>query len=188
MLCVLAVAVSGGCSSLSTTYVGEAQPGAKFDGMPVVVQRPKYLKVTHKKVTYLPVAKKTAAAAGSATADVTTLGAERTEIQIETEVVSVGEVYALDLKRPVAGTTEYAIEFEANSQYPKKVGAKIEDKTVEAAANALGSLLEKGAQVFKPAAAPPPDIPVQALKISETVVRIELRSLDDPSKVYVIFQ
>jgi len=188
MLCVLAVAVSGGCSSLSTTYVGEAQPGAKFDGMPVVVQRPKYLKVTHKKVTYLPVAKKTAAAAGSATADVTTLGPERTEIQIETEIVSVGEVYTLDLKRPVAGTTEYAVEFEANSQYPKKVGAKIEDKTVEAAADALGSLLEKGVQVFKPAAAPAPDVPVEALKISETVVRIELRSLDDPSKVYVIFQ
>jgi hypothetical protein len=156
--------------------------------MPVVVQRPKYLKVTHKKVTYLPVAKKTVAAGGgSATAEVTTLGSERTETQIETEVVSVGEVYALDLKRPAAGNTEYAVEFESNSQYPKKVGAKIEDKTIETAANALGSLLEKGAQVFKPAAAPPPDIPVQALKISESAVRIELRSQDNPSKVYVIF-
>jgi hypothetical protein len=186
-LSLLAVAVLGGCSSLSTTYVGEAKSGATFQGMPVVVQRPKYLKVTHKQVTYLPLAKKTTSGGGSAVVEVTPLGSAQTVDQIETEVVSVGEVYALDLKRPAAGNTEYGIEFDTNSQYPKKVGAKIEDKTIEAATNALGSLLEKGAAVFKPAAAPDSGVPVELMKISEKVVKIELRSLDDPKVVYVVF-
>lgn len=188
IICVATVAVLGGCSSMSTTYVGEAKPGAKFEGMPIVVQRPKYLKVTHKRVTFLPVSSTRVATGANAPSAVTPLGAARTEIQIETEVVSVGEVYALDLKRPAAGTTEYGVEFDSNAQYPKKVGAKIEDKTIEAATNALVSILDKVAPGLRAAPLPEPQVPAQALKISETVVRIELRSLDDPSKVYVIFQ
>ena len=86
-LSLLAVAVLGGCSSLSTTYVGEAKSGAKFQGMPVVVQD-RNAKVTHKQVTYLPLAKKTTSGGGNAVVEVTPLGPAQTVDQIETEVVS----------------------------------------------------------------------------------------------------
>ena len=172
-----------GCSSLNSTFVGEAASGAKFEGMPIVLQRPKYLKVTYKKVTYQLLAKKTSAGTGGTTVEVIPLGKETTVDEITTEVVSVGEVFTLDLKRPAAGNTEYAVEFESNSQYPKKVGAKIEDKTAEV----FGDLIQKGAQIFKPAAAPATDFPAEVRKVTEQTVKIELRSLDNPSKVYQVF-
>ena len=173
-----------GCSSLNSTYVGEAPSGAKFEGMPIVVQRPKYLKLTYKRVTYQLLKKVVTSGTAATTTDVVALGQPTAVDEILTEVVNVGEVFTLDLKRPAAGTTEYAVEFEANSQYPKKVGAKIEDKTIEA----VNDLLQKGvAQVFKPAAAPGEAFPAEVRKIAEQTLRIELRSLDDPSKVYVIF-
>ena len=173
-----------GCSSLNSTYVGEAPSGAKFEGMPIVVQRPKYLKLTYKRVTYQLLKKVVTSGTAATTTDVVALGQPTAVDEILTEVVNVGEVFTLDLKRPAAGATEYAVEFEANSQYPKKVGAKIEDKTIEA----VNDLLQKGvAQVFKPAAAPGEAFPAEVRKIAEQTLRIELRSLDDPSKVYVIF-
>lgn len=174
-----------GCSSLNSTYVGEAPSGAKFEGMPIVVQRPKYLKLTYKRVTYQLLKRVvTTSSTAATTTDVDVLGQPTVVDEILTEVVTVGEVFTLDLKRPAAGATEYAVEFEANSQYPKKVGAKIEDKTIEA----VNDLLQKSvAQVFKPAAAPGEAFPAEVRKIAEQTLRIELRSLDDPSKVYVIF-
>jgi len=153
--------------------------------MPIVVQRPKYLKVTTKEVTYAVLANRTSTDdKGRALAAVEQLGATSKVIEVSTEVVSVGEVYALDLKRPASGTTEYAVEFEANSQYPKKVGAKIEDQTI----GAVGDALKKVAEVFKPASSGTgaKSADADVTRIAESIVRIELRSLADPNATVVV--
>ena len=175
--------VLGGCSSLSSTYVGHAAQGEKFQGMPIVVKRPKYLKVTYKVVTYATFADKS----GSNTAEVEMVAnSERTVQEIETEVVEVGEVYAVDVKRPAAGTADYALEFEPGSQYPKKVGAKIEDKTIESIGATVGELIKKAGETFMLAASQE-SAKAEVRRIAEEVTRIELRSLDDPSIMIQVF-
>lgn len=185
LLAPIGACVLAACSSLNSTYVGDAKTGTKFEGMPIVVQRPKYLKLTYKRVTYQLLGKKTVADSKvGTTTEPVVLSPPTTVDEISTEVITVGEVYALDLKRPAAGTTEYAVEFETGSQYPKKLGAKIDDKTIDA----VNELLQKGvAAVFKPAAATGDGFPAEVRKIAEHTERIELRSLDDPNKVHVIF-
>jgi hypothetical protein len=176
------------CSSLSSTYVGESKSGVKYEGMPVVLQRPKYLKVTYKKVTYRVFADRTETQGSTAVAKVEPVGDAQTVDEVTTEVMSVGEVYTLDLKRPAAGKTEYAAEFEANSYYPKKVGAKIEDKTIEVASSALGETLKAvaGLPGFKAAAAAP-EAKTQVVRIAEQTVRIQLCSLDNLKTCYQLF-
>lgn len=180
----------GGCSSLSSTYVGETKAGAKFEGMPIVLQRPKYIKVTYKKVTYRVFANRTIEKGNDTDAHVEQLGADQTVDEVSTEIVSVGEIYTLDLKRPASGSTEYAAEFEPNTQYPKKVGAKVEDKTIEALGSAIGETLKKVTEAFKVASSDGGGVStkkIEVVRISEAIVKIELRSLDDPSKVYTVF-
>ena len=180
----LATVALAGCSSLSSTYVGDASPGAKFEGMPIVVQRPKYMKVTVKDVIYGVLANRTSTNDnGASLATVDILG-QQTFREVLIDLVSVGEVYALDLKRPAAGTTEYAVEFETNSQYPKKVGAKIEDKTIAE----LSDALKKTAEVFKPVSSESVAKKADAdlVRLGEKIVRIELRSLADPTAAPVV--
>lgn len=184
---VLALGAISGCSSLKSTYAGEAQPGDKFDGMPMVVQRPRYLKVTHKEVTYAVFAKRTSENPNAATvAEWVMIGPERVAQEVVIETVSVGEVYAVDFKRPAAGTADYTIEFEPGTQYPKKIGAKIDDKTIEQLGETLGTLMQKTAEAFKLASSGQTG-QTEVRQVSERITKIELRSLDAPENVTQIY-
>ncbi|CAN7773226.1 hypothetical protein LJR175_007629 [Variovorax sp. LjRoot175] len=182
LLASTVLTVLAGCSSLSSTYVGETAASSKFEGMPIVVQRPKYLKVVFKKVTYRLLVDRTAQRGNDTTSEVLQMGTDIVVNEVSTEVLSVGEVYALDLKRPLSGTTEYAVEFDPNAQYPKKVGAKIDDQSVAALADALKKVGETTFKAASAGATPKGDL----IRVAEDIVRIELRSLSDPNVVTVI--
>ncbi len=184
---VIAVGAMTGCSSLKSTYVGGADKGDDFDGMPIVVQRPKYLKVTHKEVTYAVYGMRTSEAEGApSVAEWVMLGPERTVEEVEIETVSVGEVYAVDFKRPAAGTADYTIEFDPGTQYPKKLGAKIDDKTITEIGNTVGNLLQKTVEAFKLASSGQAG-QTEVRRVAERITRIELRSLDTPDQTTTIY-
>lgn len=190
LLYSMSVVAIGGCSSLSSTYVGSARPGDRFEGMPVVINRPKYLKVTFKTVTVAPFATRTVESGANNTEKLTVRVGEPLKVsEVQTEVLAVGEVYTLDLKRPAAGTTDYSVEFEPNAQFPKKIGAKIDDQTVEKLGSTFGEVLKKVGETFKLASSGDEGAQpkVMMVRLSEQIDRIELRSLDEPSKVYVVF-
>ncbi len=179
---VLCVYVTG-CSSFTSSYIGGAKTGDKFDGMPVVVQRPKYLKVTYKKVTYRLLAAHTERKGQDAVESMVQVGQDQVVNEVSTEIVTVGEVWAMDLKRPGAGSTDYTVEFDPNSQYPKKVGAKVQDDTIKQVGESFGNVLKNVAEAFKLASSGTTEKKTELVKVSEEVSRIDLILLDDPTKV-----
>jgi len=190
LLCSVFVVAVGGCSSMSSTYVGSAKPGDRFEGMPIVINRPKFLKVTFKTVTVAPFATRTIESGANSTEKrMEQLGEPMDVSEVQTEVLAVGEVYTLDLKRPAAGTTDYSIEFEPNAQYPKKIGAKIDDQTIEKVGSTIGEVLKKVGETFKLASSGDEGAQpkVTLVRLKERIDRIELRSLDEPQKRYVVF-
>jgi len=109
---------------------------------------------------------------------------------VEYEVVSVGEVFFVDVRRPAAGTADFSLEFDAGKQYPKKITAKTEDKTIEAAGSAIGSLIDNAAKVFKPTSSVL-TLPSGAstVDVATRVKRISLYDLDrlsDPTYTPVV--
>lgn len=185
-VCVCMIYGLLGCSSMSSTYVGHAAPGLEYEGMPIVVQRPKYLKVTYVKVTSRVYANFTDGPATDRREQVAQVGSDITATEIRTEIVSVGEVFTLDLKRPASGTTDFNLEFAAGTHYPSKVGAKIDDRTIESIGTMLGDVVKAAGDVFMLASSGK-SAKADKVIVSEEVTRIELRSLDDPSIVYQVF-
>jgi hypothetical protein len=156
-----------GCSSMQSTAVRDPRNGATGDGFPVVIQRPRYLRVTEREIDKKLILSTSSgevspgpvgpgmddgpvSPGGKGTVDAKAAEGLFKTTTIEYEVVSVGEIFLVDVRRPAAGTAEFTFEFEPNAQYPKKVTGKSEDKTLEAAGSAIGSLLEKVGKVFKP--------------------------------------
>jgi hypothetical protein len=177
-------------------------PKASGDGFPIVLQRPRYLRVTERQVTdRVVVSSRTSGLSDGGGDTIATPGTSRpaaptpTSIasavveskdyssrEISYEVVPVSEVFLVDIRRPAAGTADFAIDFEAGQSYPKRVAAKTEDKTIEAAGSALGAMLEKVGKVFKPTSGEKelPALPSGAstVRVSSTVVHVWLYDMD----------
>jgi len=190
---VLLVSASlAGCSSLSATYLGNPKPGQVVDGMPVVVERPRYMRVTISNVTTQLVLEKAhqpqapqnddgfSPPAGGATASSMVAESEvSTYLDVTYDMLSVGEVYAIDFKRPASGTGEFSFEFEPGKQYPKKLTGKMEDKTIKDLADAIGSIAEKVAGL-KPTSQGASELPPGAalIEISRSVSEVWIYDLD----------
>ena len=181
-----------GCSSLSSTFVKDPQNGDTITGMPIVVERPRFLRVTEievKSQLVLETATRSmpanrggdgvmASSPVSASSMMTTSGPVESHTIVEFETVTVGEVYAVDFKRPGAGTAEFTFEFADGSQYPSKVSGETEDKTIETFATAIGTIAEKvvglnptSGQTVLPSGA-------ERVEVSRDVVRVTLFDLD----------
>jgi len=202
---MVAGAVLGGCSSMQSTVVRNPENGFKGDGLPIVVERPRYLRVTEKEIDKILVLSNTESKAtdkspgvetgtveSSATGSVIVTSQDKiyTTTTVEYEVVSVGEVFFVDVRRPAAGHADFTLEFDAGKQYPKKITAKTEDKTIEAAGSAIGSLIENAAKVFKPTSGAL-TLPSGAstVDVATRVKRISLYDLDrlsDPTYTPVV--
>jgi len=204
---IFAGALLTGCSSMQSTAVRNPENGETGDGLPIVVQRPRYLRVTEREIDkkliltnstgeVTPPAPNpgieegTASPAASGTVTVTADTTIHTTTTVEYEVVSVGEIFFVDVRRPAAGTADFTFEFDTGAQYPKKITAKTEDKTLEAAGSALGSLIEKAGKVFKPTSGTL-SLPTGAstLDVATRVTRVTLYDLDrlaDPEYTPVV--
>ncbi len=157
-----------GCASMHATYLGNPKEGQRVDGIPIVVQRPRYLKVTERDVKYLLIATATAQSRSGARdgADLPAHDPNETPASpsalhleqlgdysrhvVEFEMLSVGEVYALDFRRPAAGTGEFSLEYDQSAQYPKKVTGKVDDQSIKQLGDSLTSLIEKAVKGFTP--------------------------------------
>lgn len=206
-----AVAVSG-CSSMSSTYTKDPADGNKYDGFPVVVNRPRYLKVTTRKVTSRLVENSGQTSGGGTSkpaegmADLGAAGAgsggggvgggakppaasnsgrlldqQFESIKMDYEVISVGEVYTVDFKRPAAGTAEFGMEFEKGTQFPTKISYKADDKTIKELSDAIGNLAEKVIKGISPTSGSTTiNFPegVTVVEVASSVVSVQVFDLD----------
>ena len=187
---VLGAAALASCRSVRARYV--EQPGAREDvgGMPIVVERPRWIKVTTKTVLYA-IAKRTVTTDGKNPAPLTETWSYDLlppQSEVSTEVVSVGEMYALDVDRPFAGKANYEFVFPDGKQYPNKVKGEIEDKTVDSVVAGLDKLLPYVTKK-KDAAEPQagnltfPEPGFTTVKVSDRVDRIDFYDLCDPRRL-----
>ena len=104
---IVVAAAGAGCRSFRSRRVSSPRDGREIGGVPVVVQVPRYLKVTYKTADYVVAAKSTApeTEAGLKPTSWQVLGWDRRP-EVTTEIVSVGELYAVDVDRPFAGTAK----------------------------------------------------------------------------------
>ncbi len=189
LLCV-AVATAG-CRSFKSRRVSNPRDGQEIGGVPVVVQVPRYLKVTYKTADYVVAAKTTAAETegGVKPTSWQILGYDRRP-EVTTEVVAVGELYAVDVERPFAGTAKNKVELQDGSHALKSVASDVDDQTLAQATTAL----EKLVVPFVPGGPAKPQAgeaakasEFEVVKVRETVDRIELRDLDDPTCVIATY-
>ncbi len=190
-----------GCQGFESTYVGNAASGTEFNGVPIVVQRAKLVKVVNKKTTYAlvktdtqettrttptapapstngrPVAPADEASENTSRTTVAESGARETLEEVSIELVTVPEVFTVDIKRPAAGTATNYIEFEPGQQFPKKYSMDVEDKTIDAVGDLVGKLAD-AAKKFVTASARGAG-QVQSVKVGETVTRIRLYRIED---------
>lgn len=214
--CIVMIAAFGavGCSSMSSTYLGNPSEGQQVTGMPVVLERPRYLRVTVKEIDRQLVTVRvgqrrpnsdtgvsnpgppplpgTQPAGGTPTSGAITsaevhqvvVGEITTGTVIEYENISVGEVYALDFKRPAAGTAEFEVDFADSKQYPSKIKAKSEDKTIEEIRETLGTVLEAIADGATPTSGTLGDdvfdsgMVAQSVEVATRVLKVYIYDLD----------
>jgi hypothetical protein len=165
------------CASLEAHYVGNPSPGQHIGGVPIVVERPRWFKVTYKTVTYGQVTtnEKIMPDGKNIQEEVRVTQLPAVE-EIIFDTVTVGEIYALDLKRPAAGSTDYEIEFADGRSYPKRIKGKVEDKTIQEMRETIDKLLQQipKAVAGVPTAGELPSAEVRTVKLAESVKRIEL--------------
>lgn len=145
---VVVVAALPGCRSVKGRYVDPQalRHGEDVGGAPVVVERPRYLKVTFKRTTMAVYALESVTAkattplpaeddggkppkAGpSVTSTVRQIETHDVD-EISTDIVNVGEVYAIDLMRPFSGTADHSLEMMDASGHLKSLHAKVDDQT-----------------------------------------------------------
>ncbi len=106
LLATLVATALAGCRSFHGRYVGTPTAGASIGGMPIIVRQDKYLKVTTRLVDYV--------VARSVEDGRTVRWAyeplpPRTEVT--TEVVQVGQLFAIDVERPFAGKAKNGLQF-----------------------------------------------------------------------------
>lgn len=189
----LLVGALSACSSLEGHYVGTPKTGDDIGGLPIMVERPRWLKVTVKQVTYVLVSREDETVESETGVRVTPVVRElarEVSTEITTEVIGVAELFALDVKRPAAGTIDYALEFPDGHPYPKSLKATIDDRTIAEAAAALKEITEAAGNLAKTAVGLPTTgvvaARVERVKLAETVVSVKLIDLLDPSKVTVL--
>ncbi len=157
------------CRSIEGHYVGSPETGDDVGGLPIVVERTRWLKATHKEVTYAFLD----SAAKEARPD------KRVK-EISVEPVKAEEVYAIDVKRPMAGTIDYDLQFPDGKAYPKQVKGRVEDKTVEQMTTLVEKLLQ---QLGPPRAAgvqppPPPPSGITVMRMGESITKIEFYDIE----------
>lgn len=138
----LAVAVTG-CASIDGYRLVETDAGLQRDdigGLPIVVQRPTHAVFVIKRTTY----------AVARLVDVDVQGRETyepvgdvDEASISDQPIMLGpsELYAIDIKRPAFGTIDYTVELE--NYFPTKIGAKLDDKTLDQLRQTALDVLDK---------------------------------------------
>lgn len=181
---VVAIAAgAAGCRSFRGRKVGDPRPGQDIGGVPVVVQVPRYLKVTYKTADYVIAAKSTGVEREDGTKGTSwqVLAYDRRP-EVTTEVVAVGELYALDVDRPFAGTAKNKIEFHEGQQFPKLVANDVDDKSVSEIVAGLDKLVGPltSAAARPTAGSDTKSADIEVVKIRETVDKIELRDVHDP--------
>jgi hypothetical protein len=65
---------------------------------------------------------------------------EFTRDSFETEIVNVGEVYAVDLLRPMSGTADHSLEFLDAAGHVKKFETNVTDNTLKDVLSNLGNI------------------------------------------------
>jgi hypothetical protein len=140
-----------------------------FSGMPISFDRPKWLKATYKTSRMAVLAPDVAKQ--NETPGYKVMNETSTQ-KVEFEVVSVPEVYALDVKRPMAGTAEWDIQFPDGKQYPKEIKNKVEDKTISDTAAAVEKLAAAAGKAAK-AQDSGGSSTVQSVSLGESIDRIE---------------
>ena len=183
-MAVLVVGSLVNCSSITAHYVGNPSSGEEVGGIPIVVERPRWFKVTYRTVTYAHVTTNEKTTPDGKNRDFETVLSQLAPVQeIAIDIVAVGEVYALDLKRPAAGSADYEIGFPDGRFYPKLVKGKVEDKTIQEMRETLDKLLQQIPKAL--AGVPTAGIEPSAggatvVKLSESVKRIELYDISNP--------
>ncbi|HKB15073.1 MAG TPA: hypothetical protein VKF62_03360 [Planctomycetota bacterium] len=113
----------------------------------------------------------------------TQVGGTYERAEVNTEIVRVPEIYAIDVARPFAGSIDYEIEFAQGQAYPSRLKGKVEDKTLEILRDALAQVLER----LKTAAGAPTGgkagEEAQVVRLRETIDRVEIR---DPATLQPI--
>ena len=164
---------SSSCRSIKATYIGDPVHGEEVGGLPIVVMQPRYLKVTYSTVTWR---------AGKAEK-----AAEQETREIATETIEVGEIYALDVERPLAGSADYDIELSKDRYYPAKVAAKIDDKTLATVASSLEKLADRLASPRGERGAAG-DEDGGRIRVRDAVERIEVYDLRDLSRPVAVYR
>jgi hypothetical protein len=183
-LLLAAAPVLAGCSSISGRYVGSPEHGESVGGLPISIDRGRFLKVTYSTATYgVLTGKKTVVTEGVGDNQKETItqdmqvGETHERREIHTEVVTVPEVYAIDVARPFAGSIDYEIEMAEGRAYPSRLKGRVEDKTLEILRDALANVLDQ----LKAAAGAPTVGKVgeetQVVRLKETIDRVEIRDL-----------
>lgn len=135
-LCLIASVALVACSSIDGYKVvhdanGEVTDVKNVGGLPIVVHTPTralfVLTTTRYNATRVTLSQD---AAGEVSMSRESIG-EIVESTLSAQPVLVGpaEVYAIDPKRPAAGTIDYELELE--NQYPKRVKGALTDQTIE---------------------------------------------------------
>lgn len=196
-----AAAAVAGCSSMSSTFTKNPKDGGTYDGFPIVVNRPRFMRVTVREITSKLVENSGQAAApaagvkpaegmGELAGGVAKPSAASTgkllegtfkSIKVDYELVSVGEVYTVDFRRPAAGTAEFGMDFKDGAQFPTKITYKADDKTIKELSDAVGNLAEKVMKGLSPTSGSTtinfPD-GVTSVEIASTVLSVEMYDLD----------
>ena len=201
ILIALSIAPAGGCSSMRSTYIGNPTNGETTDGIPIVVERPRYLRVTEREVVYTLVGntrdpKKQNSSdsqepannpnSNNSTSKSNTLSILKSinGVVVDYEVITVGEVYTVDFRRPGAGKGEFTLEFPDGGQYPTKVVGKSEDETIKQVGESIAQLVEKGIKGLTPtsgelaAAMQEAGIQVSVVESTKQILRVRLYDLD----------
>lgn len=169
------------CASIESRSVGMPKTGESVGGIPIVVERPRFLKRSVVQVTFVTFVKSVSADGSGNTKTDWKAAATNTVTELRDEIITVGELYTLDFKRPMAGTNDYEIEFRDTGHYPKKLKGKVEDKTIEALSKAAGDILDK---VAKPTAAKVEEGLPQTVRVKESVISVTYHDLATGAKLY----
>jgi vacuolar-type H+-ATPase subunit I/STV1 len=116
----------GGCRTFEGRYVKDPAPGQYVGGMPIVVERPRWLKVTYTNIYY-----------GRISGGNEVAPEPHPELEITTAVVPVGEVFTVDFKRPLSGDITYRMDFAPGRQYPTAIHSEVKDETLKDAAKSI---------------------------------------------------
>lgn len=189
--------------------------GRHVGGVPVVVARDQWIKFTHKRVRLEVFKKESqnvnapaAQGAGASgqnngfevqggTSAVRTATAVRItdNLQIpasmlvqdkwEQEIISVGEMYALDIVRPFAGTSDHSVKFKDDKGHLESVGMKTDDKTLETTLSHLkdiGQFMGISADKIRDDAARLAGVPVaeiEVVEVPEAVLGVYIYNIED---------